>query len=48
LIDGKNLEEEDFSTEVAGSMGAMATTNFFTMGNIISRINKSDKIIAQL
>jgi hypothetical protein len=25
LIDGQNLEEEDFTTEIAGSMGAMAT-----------------------
>jgi hypothetical protein len=48
LIDGQNLEEEDFATEVAGSMGAMATTNFFTVGKIITRIKKSDKIIAQL
>jgi hypothetical protein len=23
LVDGQNLEEEDFSTEVAGSMGSM-------------------------
>jgi hypothetical protein len=28
LIDGQNLEEEDFATEIAGSMGAMAITNF--------------------
>jgi hypothetical protein len=30
LVDGQNLEEEDFTTEVAGSMGALATTNFFS------------------
>jgi hypothetical protein len=28
LIDGQNLEEEDFTTEIAGSMGAMATKTF--------------------
>jgi hypothetical protein len=28
LIDGHNLEEEDFATEIAGSMGAMATQTF--------------------
>jgi hypothetical protein len=28
LIDGQNLVEEDFATEIAGSMGAMATTFF--------------------
>ena len=42
------MEEEDFTTEVAGSMGAMATSNVFTVGKIITRIKKSDKIIAQL
>jgi hypothetical protein len=46
--DGQNLEEEDFATEIAGSMGAMATTNFFTMGNMRTRIKKSDNMIAQL
>ena len=48
LIDGHNLEEEYFATEIVGSMGAMATTNFFTVGKMITRIKKSDKIIAQL
>jgi hypothetical protein len=48
LIDRQNLEEEDFATKVAGSMGAMATKNFFTVGKIITRIKKSDKIITQL
>ena len=48
LIDVQNLEEEYFATEVAGSMGAMETTNFFTVGKIITRIKKSDEMIAQL
>jgi hypothetical protein len=48
LIDRQNLEEEDFTTKVAGSMGAMETKNFFTVGKIITRIKKSDKIIPQL
>jgi hypothetical protein len=48
LIDGQNLEEEDFATEIAGSMGAMATTNFFTVGNMRTRIKKSNNMIAQL
>jgi hypothetical protein len=42
LIDRQNLEEEDFATKVVGSMGAMATKNFFTIGKIITRIKKSD------
>ena len=48
LIDGHNLEEEDFTTEIAGSMGAMETTNFFTMRNMRMRIKKSNNMIAQL
>ena len=48
LLHGKNLEEEDFATEIAGSMGAMATTNFFTVGNMRTRIKKSNNMIAQL
>ena len=48
LIDKQNLEEEDFTTEIAGSMGAMETPNFFIVGKMRTRIKKSDKIIAQL
>ena len=48
LVDGQNLEKEDFSTEVAGSMGAMETTNLFTVDNMRTRIKKSNHIIAQL
>jgi hypothetical protein len=48
FLDGQNLEEEDFATEIAGSMGAMATPNFFTMGNMRMRIKKSNDMIAQL
>jgi hypothetical protein len=48
LIDGQKLEEEDFSTKIAGSMGAMATTNLFTVENMKTRIKKSNHMIAQL
>jgi hypothetical protein len=48
LIDGQKLEEEDFSTEVAGSMGAMETTNIFTMESMRTRINNSNHMIARL
>jgi hypothetical protein len=46
LIDGHNLEEEDFTIEIAGSMGSMETTNFFSMGNMRMRIKKSNNMIA--
>jgi hypothetical protein len=48
LVDGHNLEEEDFSIEVAGSMRAMEIANLFTVENMRTRINKSNHIIAQL
>jgi hypothetical protein len=48
LIDGQNLEEENITAEITGSMGDMATTNFFTVGNMRTRINKSNNMIAQL
>ena len=48
LVDGQKLEEEDFATEVAGSMEAMATTNLFTVENMRTRIKKSNHMIAQL
>jgi methyl-accepting chemotaxis protein len=40
--------EEDFATEIVDSMGAMATTNFFTVGNMRMRIKKINNMIAQL
>jgi hypothetical protein len=38
LIDGHNLEEEYFATEVASSMGALATTNLFIVDNMRTRL----------
>ena len=38
LVDGKNLEEGDFTTEVAGSMGVLETTNLFTVDNMRKRL----------
>ena len=48
LVYGQNLEEEDFSTEVAGSMGALETTNIFTVDNTRTRLKHSNHTIAQL
>jgi rubrerythrin len=48
LIDSQKLEEEDFSTEIIGSMGAMATKNIFTVENMRTRINKCNHMIIQL
>jgi hypothetical protein len=48
IIDGQNLEEEDFATEVAGSMGALATTNQFTVENMKARLRQRNLMIAKL
>jgi type II secretory pathway component HofQ len=48
LVDGQNLEEEDFSIEVAGSLGAFATTNLFSVDNLKERLKQRNQMIAQL
>jgi hypothetical protein len=48
LIDGEALEEEDFAEEVAGSLGAFATTNQFSVGNLKERLKQKDLQISQL
>jgi hypothetical protein len=48
LVDGKKLEEGDFATEVAGSMGALTKTNLFTVDNMRTRLKHSNHMIAQL
>ena len=48
LVDGKNLEEGDFSIEVVGSMGALEMTNLFTVDNMRTRLKQSNHRIVQL
>jgi hypothetical protein len=48
LLDGKNLEEEDFATEVAGSLGAFAMTNLFSVDNLKERLRQRNQLIKQL
>jgi hypothetical protein len=48
LVDGQNLEEEDFATEVAGSMGSLETTNLFSVDSLETRLKKKNQMIAQL
>ena len=46
LVDGKNLEEEDFTTKVASSMGALATANLFSVDSLKTRMKQKKQIIA--
>jgi hypothetical protein len=48
LVDGKNLEEGGFTTEVVSSMGALETTNLFTISNMRARLEHSNLRITQL
>jgi len=48
FINGQNLEEEYFTTEVVGSMGYLATINLFTVDNLKTRLKQRNKMIAQL
>jgi hypothetical protein len=48
LIDGEALEELDFAEEVAGSLGAFATTNQFSVENLKERLKQKDLQISQL
>jgi len=48
LLDGQNLEEEDFSTEVAGSLVAFATTNLFLVHNMKERLRQRNQTISHL
>lgn len=48
LLDVKALEEEDFTTDVAGSLGAFATTNQFSVGNLKEKLKQKDLLVSQL
>jgi Na+-transporting NADH:ubiquinone oxidoreductase subunit NqrA len=48
LVDEKNMYEGYFTTEVAGSMGALATTNLFIVSNMRERLGQSNCKITQL
>jgi hypothetical protein len=48
IVDGQNLEEEDFATEVAGSMGVLASANLFTVENMKTRLRQKNLMIADL
>ena len=34
IVDGKNIEEGEFAIEIVGTMGALASTNLYSMGNL--------------
>jgi hypothetical protein len=48
LLDGQNLEDEDFVIEVVDSLGSFATTNLFSVDNLKERLKQRNQMISQL
>jgi hypothetical protein len=46
LLYGKALEEEDFTTDVAGSLGDFATTNQFSVGNLKEKLKQKGLLVS--
>jgi hypothetical protein len=48
LYDGQAQEETYFSMDVADSLGAFATTNQFSVGNLKEKLKQKDLLVSQL
>jgi hypothetical protein len=48
LMDGEALEEEEFTDEIAGTLGAYATTNQYSVGTLKERLKQKDLLISKL
>jgi hypothetical protein len=48
IIDGQKLKEGEFATEIAGTMGALASTNLYYVGSLTTMLEQKDQMIAQL
>jgi hypothetical protein len=42
LADGEALEEEEFTDEIEGTLGAYATTNQYSVETLKARLKKND------
>jgi hypothetical protein len=42
IIDGKKLKDGEFATEIAGKMGAIASTNMYSVGNLPTMLEHKD------
>jgi hypothetical protein len=40
IIDGKKLNEGEFTTELAGTMAAIASANMYSVGNLITMLEQ--------
>jgi hypothetical protein len=48
IIDGKKLKDGEFSTEIASTMGALASANLYSVGSLTTMLEQKDQTIAQL
>jgi hypothetical protein len=48
LTDKKYLEEEEFADEIAGTLGAYATVNQYSVGTLRSQLKHKDQLISEL
>jgi vacuolar-type H+-ATPase subunit C/Vma6 len=48
LTDGEALEEEEFTDEVAGTLGAYATTNQYSVGALKAWLKQKNLLINKL
>jgi hypothetical protein len=45
IIDGKKLKDGEFSTELVGTMGAIASANMYYVGNLTTLLEQRDQTI---
>jgi hypothetical protein len=48
IIDGQKLKEGEFTTEIAGTMGSLASPNLYYVGSLKTMLEKKDQMIAHL
>jgi len=45
IIDGKNLKDGEFAMELVGTMGAIASVNMYSIGNLTTMLEQKDQTI---
>jgi hypothetical protein len=48
IIDGKKLKDGEFATKLAGTMGAISSTNMYSVGNLTTMLEQKEQTIIQL
>jgi hypothetical protein len=48
IIDGQKLKEGEFAIKIIGTMGALASTNLYSVGNLTTMLQQKDQTMAQL